>query len=511
MRKASRTKNTIMNTVVGCLVKSCNILTNFLLRTVFIRCLGAEYNGVSSLFTDILQVLSFAELGIATAITFELYKPLANGDKNQIAKLMCFYKKAYRVVAGCVFLTGILIVPFLDRLIIGVPDVKENLTLIYLLYLVNTVVSYLLIYKATLLIADQQKYVVSGIEISIVLIKTVIQSMVLWITHNFIIFLLIMIAATVMQNLMISIKVNHKYPFIIKTHETLDRSKKIDIYRDIRALSLYKICGTVLNGIDSVFISVFSGTVQVGFLANYKLIMSGVQGTLQQFFGAVEPSIGNLVIKTNKEKQYGTFQLMNFVTFWITCISSAMFIALYTPFVTLWVGSESVLSMSIVIPLVLNFYIAMMMCPVASFRTSNGLFTQGQYRPLFMLLLNILFSAIMGRSWGVFGVLMATVCSRVFTQVWYDPFLIYSRIFHTGCKKYFQEYLQFTIITLVTCSITYSICVRIILKNCYIEFLVKLGISFFFSNAMLFLLMRNHSEFRILINIIQNIKKRKEG
>ena len=109
----SRTRNVIRNTSAGIGVRLLSLLLNFVLKTVFIKVLGIQYTGVSSLFTDVLTILSFAELGIGSAITYALYKPVAENDDIQIAKLMNFYKNAYRYVAIVVLVAGIALVPFL--------------------------------------------------------------------------------------------------------------------------------------------------------------------------------------------------------------------------------------------------------------------------------------------------------------------------------------------------------------------------------------------------------------
>ena len=61
--KNTRTNNSIKNSIASIVVYILNILMTFLMQSVFIRNLGAEYNGVKGLFTNILSMLSIAELG----------------------------------------------------------------------------------------------------------------------------------------------------------------------------------------------------------------------------------------------------------------------------------------------------------------------------------------------------------------------------------------------------------------------------------------------------------------
>ena len=208
----SRLMNSTINMVYSFGVKLASFLSGFVLRTVFIRVLGMEYAGVSGLFTDVLMVLSFAELGISTAMTYALYKPIAEQDKDKIQKLMHFYKWAYRFVAGSVLGLGLVFVPFIHLIITDVPDITESITLIYILYLLNTSVSYLLVYKSTMLTASQKNYEISKITIKISIIRCLIGCALLIGFKNFIVYLLMEIGVAVVQNILIGKKAEKLFP-----------------------------------------------------------------------------------------------------------------------------------------------------------------------------------------------------------------------------------------------------------------------------------------------------------
>ena len=411
--KESRTKSTVINTYMGMMVKGFNVIINFFMRTIFIRCLGTEYSGVSSLFTDILTILSFAELGIASAITFELYKPLVSGDEEQITKLMNFFKCAYQAVALTVLVAGLCFIPFMKYVIVDVPSIREPIILIYLLYLVNASASYLLIYKSTLLIADQRKYLVSSIEIAIAMIRTLMQCVILFVFKNSI---------------------------------------------------------------------------------------------LQQFYSAVEPSIGNLAVEAEWDKQFQIFRITQFMTFWISCFSSVLFAVLLNPFMELWLGNLFVLPRYIVIALVLNFYVTMMMRSVASFRTANGLFVQGQHRPLVMSILNIVLSIILGIKWKVFGILIATVISRLLTQAWFDPLLVYRNVFQVPFLNYVKQYVEYGIVAVIVYLITDKISSLFIHSNLFLEFAGRFFVAILISNLILAIVYYRKTEFKELLNICKRFK-----
>ena len=171
--KESRTKNSFKNFQFGAITQVINTIFSFISRTIFIKVLGEEYLGVNGLFTNILTVLSFAELGIGNAIIFSMYKPIAENNKDKINALMKLYKKAYNIIGIVVLLIGICVVPFLDFIIKDPPNIHENIEMVYLLYLLNTSLSYFFTYKKSIISAQQKEYIINTYKIIFIIIKNV--------------------------------------------------------------------------------------------------------------------------------------------------------------------------------------------------------------------------------------------------------------------------------------------------------------------------------------------------
>ncbi len=151
----SRTEYSARNTTVAMIARAGAIMMGFAARVVFTHTLSEDYVGINGLFTDILSVLALSELGVGTAITYALYKPISEGNIEKQKSLMKLYQSFYRIVAVIVLAAGLLVITFMDVLIKDQPQVG-NLTLIYMMYLTNSVVSSLGIYKRTLIDAHQQ-------------------------------------------------------------------------------------------------------------------------------------------------------------------------------------------------------------------------------------------------------------------------------------------------------------------------------------------------------------------
>ena len=187
----SRTEYSARNTAAAVLGKVAAILTGFCPRVVFTHTLSQAYVGVNGLFMDILNILSLAELGAGAAITYALYRPVAVGDVEKQKSLMLLIRNFYRLVAVLVLASGLLVIPFMDVLIKGAPE-GENLTLIYLLYLCNSALSYVMVYKRTLVDAHQLSYIGVLFQTGGWVVQGIIQITVLLTSRNFVLFVSVM-------------------------------------------------------------------------------------------------------------------------------------------------------------------------------------------------------------------------------------------------------------------------------------------------------------------------------
>ena len=113
----SRVKKSAKNITVGFVCVFLNAIFTFITTSLFVKLLGEELNGVNRLFANILQVLSLADLGFATAVAYSLYKPMKDDDKEAVAALMNYFAKVYRVIALVVLVAGLCCIPFLQYLI----------------------------------------------------------------------------------------------------------------------------------------------------------------------------------------------------------------------------------------------------------------------------------------------------------------------------------------------------------------------------------------------------------
>ena len=498
-----RTKNSIKNIAFGIAGQLVSTLLNFVSRTVFIYVLGANYLGVNGLFSNILSMLSLAELGVGSAIIYNMYKPLAENDKEKLKSLMKLYARAYNYIGCIVAIIGLTITPFLDYIIKDKPDIP-NLTFIYLLFLLNSVVSYFFVYKSSLIVADQKNYIVTIKYQKYALIQAVAQIIILFVTKNYILYLCIQIICSFTVNLSISRKADELYPFLRENNvELLDDKSKKQIFKHVTAMMSHKVGGVVVNGTDNILISSFVGVFWVGLYSNYVMIIGILNKFIGQVFTAITASIGNLNAEKDIEKSYNVYKKILFVNFWLYGMCTICLWILFKPFIEIWIGNKFLLPSSSVLIIIVNFYLSGMRQTTIAFNTTLGLFWNDRYKPWIEAIINVIASIILLSKFGIIGVFLGTLISTVTTSLWVDPYILFKHGFNKTLSLYFKSYLKYIIITIITGIIT-SYITQFIQINGFIGFIIKGLVCVALINIIFLIICFKSKEFKYFEDMIKN-------
>lgn len=505
MKNLSRTEYSLLNMAAGMIGYSINTITGFACRIVFVRMLSAEYLGISGLFTNVLSMLSLAELGISSAITFALYKPIAQDNENKIASIMQFYRKAYAAIGTVVAIMGLALLPFLDVLITDTPDIKENIYLLYLLYLFNTVISYFFSYRQSLLTAMQRQYIVVGYSYIVTIVQSVLQIIFLVLTKEYLIYLLIQIAGGIIYNIWVSAKAVKDYPYIKKKNvQKLSHKETWDLLKNIKALAVNKLSGVLVNSTDNIAITYFRGLSSVGFASNYTLFSTTLDRLITQLFNGLTGSVGNLNASADDDTRYHFFKTLNLANFWLYGWAAIGIAVVSGDLVHWFYGSEYVMEMKIPLILAVNFYSIGMLHAAYTYKSTLGLFRYGQYLLFLTGIINLVLDVILGRIWGTFGIYCATLIARLMTNLWYEPYAVY----RYGLKKnpvlYGKRNLIFAGILILTGAICYFLC-----SFCRFSVVgnvaAKMVICSIVPNAVFYICFRKTSEFAYLYKSLKQI------
>ena len=366
------------------------------------------------------------------------------------------------------------------------------------------------IYKSTFLVAAQKDYLVSKYKIGISALKTVVECIILLIFRNFIAYLLLSIVFSFSQNLIVARIAEREYPVLKKkSNGKLNAEEKKKLIADTKALALYKVSGTVLNGTDSIVTASILGTATVGILGNYNLIANQVYYFVSTLFSATSASIGNLAATSDSDHQFRIFQRILFIGFWIYCFCATCLWTLLNPFMFVWQNGNHMFATPVVALLVIEFYMKGMLSPISQFRTSNGLFVQGKYRPAIMAAINIATSIILARRMGIAGIILGTIISRISTQMWYDPWLIFKNVFKKSVIYYFGTYIGYATVTVLSCWLSGTLLAVLCPHDGILKVLTGMLICVIVPNCFVIGVFGKSIYFCETVTLIRNIVKRK--
>lgn len=502
-----RTTNSIKNSISSFLCNLFSLVITFFSQAMFIRILGAEYLGLNGLFSNILNMLCLFELGIGNAIVFNLYKPIAINDFDKISSLMNFYRKAYKKISICIFIVGLLLIPFLNFLV-GNISININIYIVYFLFLLCTISSYFLAYKRSLIIAYQKNYVINIFHLFYLLFVNIFQITIIYFTKNYYYYLIIKIICLLLENFAISIFANYKYKNILsnKTSE-INKNTENDIFKKIKALFFHKIGSIIVLGTDNIIISKFFGVLYVGIYSNYSLIINGVNTIFSQIITSTTSSIGNLLSSSSQKKNFEVFEKIRFLNTWISIFTSVSILLIVQTFISIWVGPEYKLKFSIVIVIIFNFFQKMQRIVYNTFKDSAGIWVEDKYIPLLESLINIVSSIIFLYFFGLAGVFLGTIFSGLIIWLYSYPKFVYKKLFGRSYKQYILETLKSIILFILISVISLSISNLLYLNNLIIYLVINTTIALVIPNFILFILYKNDSSYIFFISLIKKIFK----
>lgn len=503
----SRTKESFINIKYSLYSQVIILVLSFISRTVFVSILGNEYLGLNGLFTNVIAVLSLTEMGIGSAITYSLYRPLTDNNKVKITSIMFIFKKAYTFIGIFIFFIGLLLASNLNFFINDIPNIK-NIKFIFMLYILTSSISYFFSYKRLLLIADRKKYIDSIYQSLFSIIMNILQILFLVVTNNFIVFLIIKLLFTFLENFIVSLKVNKLYPFLNTTkYEPLSRSDKNEIINNVKATILHKFGGIIVTGTDNIVISKFIGLSIVGIYSNYLLILNALNLLINQVFNSLTSILGNIGVTETRKVNEEVFEIIDFLNFWIYSVVSICLYVLLNPFIILWLNDTFIFPVKIISILILIFYVNGRRNSVISYKSAYGLFSQDKYKPFFEAIINLFFSILLGKIYGIIGVFSGTFISLVFVNIWIEPLVLYKYGFKKKSFEYFKNYIKYLIVTGLVAVITIAITIKMVTYN-WPTFLLKAVITFFVSNLSLVIIYNSDSKFKMILFKIINLVKR---
>lgn len=504
----SRTYNSKKNVSYGIIVTILSTLVAFVNRTFFVKCLGPEFLGLNGLFSEVITMLSLAELGVGMAINYSLYKPIHENNHQKINQLMSLFRKTYNYIALVIFILGILLLPFVHLIVNGTHFDLSYIRLVFFLFVLNTSTSYLFSYNTSFITADQKQYVVSLATAVMKVVFSAFTITILVLFHNFIIYLLLVILQTLVTNIYLTYYVRKRYPFI-NYQDKLPVFEKKKIFRDIKNIFIKRVSGVITSSTTNVLISTLVSTIQVGFYSNYTIIFSVVRTLNKQFSNGIKASIGDLTVSESPEKCIQILKRLTFMFFSFSMIVCSGLSALCSEFISIWLGQEYVMMEIIVFVAIYNLFIEICSEPLWQYLEVSGLFKQDRNIAILGSTVNLIVAIVLGYKIGIVGIFLGTMSTQLI-QIVLKSRLLFNSLFTTSSKGYLYYWLKMCGAFLLFLEFQHLINQYLLFNLWLLNFIIKGLLAVIISFGILFLLFFKTPEYNYSISFVKGIIKNRE-
>lgn len=481
------------------------IITSFfsiICRTIFVYTLGASYLGVSGLFTNVLGVLSFTELGIGSAIVFALYKPIAENDNEKIKSLLALYKKAYRLIAVIVTIIGIIAVPYLGYLVnTDIP--MSEIRVFYFVFLFNTVSSYFVSYKTSYVSALQKEYIITNTTTIGTILISVFQIILLLLGGDYLGYLLVAAVIGLIQKIVTVYYLNRKFTILTEDNaKPLDEETKNAIWKNVKALIIHKIGDVSVNQTDNIIISAFVSTTAVGLLSNYTTLNTLVSAFTNKFFSSFTASFGNMLAKEDVSKQRKIFDVYDLLGFWIYGFVLIAFVTLSQPFITLWLGDKLLLDNVTTILYFVSLYLAGITFIPYNFKIAAGKFDEDKCVAFIQAITNLIVSILAIKVIGLPGIFVGTIISRMIVVV-IRPYIVFKYVLYENPYKYYVRLCLRSLLAFVLCFVMWDIKNVLLANVTILNFIIMCILTVLIPNIVFLVLFGRSEAFKDILNRIR--------
>lgn len=501
-----RTNNAKRNVISSVFSAVLLMIIGFFSQTIFIKILGSEYLGLNSLFYNILSTFSLVELGLGSAIVYSLYEPLEHKNIKKVKSLINFYKVSYRIIAIIIGLLSLIILPFIP-MIVGENNVSDNIYIIFLLFSLNSICSYLITYRRSILYADQKSSIITNIHLLISLLLNFFQILFLILTSSYLIYLCLKIIFSLIENLAINYFVLVKYPYLKQNNEKIDKNEKQLLFLRVKGLIYHKIGEIIVYATDNILISIFIGLKYVGLYSNYALIVSSISYIIRQIFASLVASIGNLFVSSNINKNYEVYKKINFFNYVVTLLCVSCLINLLQNFIIIWLGTDYLLKYEVIIIICLNFYFLSMRRGFTAFKEAAGIFFEDRYMPVLEAIINLISSLIFIHYFGFIGVFLGTTISYLFIFLYAYPKYVFIKIFKKTYKEYFLNFINQLLVMIIIILITKFVIELNDINNIYVSFLTNGIYSVIIPIIVIVICFFKKPEFNYFINFFRKRRR----
>lgn len=467
-QKNNRTKNSMSNVKTAVLCYFIILLLNLFSKRAILDVMGTEYMGIQGLFGNIFSLLTFADLGLQSVMCVMMYKPLAEENEVRIRSLFEMFKKGFAILTTIAFFIGLIAMPSMQYVVNSELPMWE-IYVYYMMFLIATTINNASRVRVNLFIASQRKrFVHIGIAIfdGLSLAGGIA---VVYLFENYWLFCLMLVLRAIGYNFFFRYLAKKDYPFLQKNSnvqiQEINKEEGKKVRKDFLDMLVYKLTALLLNSTDNLFLSGMVGTVYVGIYSNYQMIVFGISEVIRELFDSISASVGNyIVMERNKKGLTGIFEIILSGANWLIGVTCICLYLLMQDFVIVCFGKHVVITNSVMLLLVINYFLTVSMMPVTMLRETSGLFHEMKAMAILRATLNIVLSAVFGYFWGAEGIFFATTLSILVTTFWYEPYIVYRKVIG-GIHRYILWKVEGVVSIIIAYCLFAPIMNRIVVHN----------------------------------------------
>ena len=476
-----------------------------IVRKFFVLYLQLELLGLEGLFSNIMNMLSLAEMGVSNIISYGLYRELANNNKKEINVLMNIYRFIYMAIGSLVLIIGIVLFIFLPYI---VPDNSFPwlyVQVVFILQLLAVVSTYFLAYKRTLLTADQKDYICSKIDMRCNFLKNVFQLIAIIVFENYLLYASMTLIFNVISNIVISKRANADYSYLHNITIGLKELKTRNFFIDIKNFLIHKVAYIVYGGTDAIVVSVILGLYSSGLMANYILVYNGLYQIMYKTLQGIVPSLGNLINTAGGEKLFNVYKTLDLFYYFFGGFFSCIIVFAFQPFISIFFGNEYLLPIEYVYAMAFNVFITVQFENAWNFRSTSGRFEYDRWYMVASAIANLLFSIFLVKTFGIVGVIIGTIIGFLFIAYGRIKY-VFKLILHKPIIPYIFEHFYLSILMIFEWFFIAFIIDKINLPNSYVNIVFDCFVALVVFLIIQFVLFYNNNSFNSGLEYIRNLK-----
>jgi len=504
----SRIDNLVRNAKWLYLSTALDILLGIASRTAFSYILGITYLGLNTFFASIIGVLSVTELGIGTVLNTQLYKPLAHGDYEKVKSILAVYRKTYYVVAVVIMLVGLAIMPFV-RGMIKSTEYLADIEIYFLLYLVNSSITYFVSYKFSLPNSEQKMYIQTNINSVFNVCTIAVSILIVMVWKSYLLYLAAMLCINVIKITVSNTILNRRYPiFRDRQIKKLSADDKKELIRNIRAGTAYRLSDIAIGTSTNLILSGKVGIDTTGRFSNYSMFVMYVERFTKPLVESTGPGIGEFINTQSTESKVSLLKTYQFIGFWIYGFCSIGLVCLSTPLVQLWLGADKVIVQAAVVLYCFNFLCSGLSRSYSAIQSAHGVFYYDWYVGIIAAGLNIAVSLLLVKPYGLAGVFLGSTCATLTVALW-SPAITFKRFFTGSPAGYFLSFARYLLVGLSTGAVCFMISSAILIQVTLSNFFLALLFVAIIPNLLWIVLFHKTDEFRYVKRLISTVLTRK--